>query len=460
MLREGTIPPSTMVPVPVSASPTAQLTPPARLVLESLTGEPLRVSLPQQQQGQDPGQDQPSFTATVNKARAPLPTAHTSLEDVDSSLTHGGGEVQEDKLPVSSSIISSFLMSLSNSELGLEPSSYLDPLEEVLTKGERIAASTGVSKEAAADVKALRMVSDSEGRSTDTAEGGVALSKREQSQTKDNNEKPNVILPVANNGVAVKSPVPIHLYPNALKSALKIPLPGSKEHQPQEQELELSQQDKRESVVVGQTSLKVGGQEDPSIDSQTAPSLLPRPFVTPALDPSSITLMSAGVPGQPNDQQPPPYFPPAIAAIIASSASAAATNNPATDPLVAIFAHHDRNRTLGYNLMGIHWLLYLLAQTLLVFLLITLFLGVLILTEFVLDREDDNLVQIQYLYWGRVVGIASATVVSAVHGSLLSGYVLLEEHTDWIAKAAVGAIVVYWVGMIWIMNRMTGPLPY
>ncbi|KAF9148958.1 hypothetical protein BG015_009280 [Linnemannia schmuckeri] len=462
MVREGAIPPLA----------TAQLTPPAGLVLDSSRGESLRVSLLQQQQGEDPGQDQPSFTATVNKAQTSLPAARTSLEDVDSSLAHEGGEVQ-DKLLVPSSIISSFFMSFPNSKLGSEPSSYFDPLEEILAEVERIAASTEVSEVAAVDVMALRMTGGSEGGSTDAAEDGeifVMLNKREQSETKDNNEKRNVILPVANAGVAVKSPVPMYLYPNAPKSALKVSSPGPKE-QLQDQESELSQKDKRDSVVVGQTSLKIGRQEDPSIDSQTAPSSPSRSIAMPPLDPISIVLAGAGAPGQPKDQQPqqqepeaallplskpPSYFPPAITAVIGSSASAAVTN----DPLAAIFAHRDQNRTFGYNLMGVHWILYLLAQTLLIFLLITLFLGVLILTEFVLDREDDDLVQTQYLYWSRVVGIASATIVSAVHGSLLSGYVLLEEHTDWIAKVAVGAIVVYWVGMSWIMNRMTGPLPY
>ena len=133
--------------------------------------------------------------------------------------------------------------------------------------------------------------------------------------------------------------------------------------------------------------------------------------------------MGAGAPGQQNQNEqqqqqepeapllpwskPPPNFPPSIAA----SASVASTKNPATtDPFFTIFAHCDSNCTLGYNLMSAHWILYLVA----------LFLGVLILTEFVLDREDDDLVQTQYLYWSRVVGIALATIVSAVHGSLLS----------------------------------------
>ncbi|KAF9213714.1 hypothetical protein BGZ59_004943 [Podila verticillata] len=114
----------------------------------------------------------------------------------------------------------------------------------------------------------------------------------------------------------------------------------------------------------------------------------------------------------------------------------------------------------GYNLAGVHLMLFIAASGFLIFLLATLFLGVLIITEFVLDREDDDLVQLKWLYWGRVIGIATATIVSAVHGSFLSGYVLLDGQSDWIAKAAVGTIFVYWVTMTWLMNRITGPLPY
>ncbi|KAG9070268.1 hypothetical protein KI688_009605 [Linnemannia hyalina] len=468
MVYEGVVPP--MAVVPVSAK--AQLTLPAGLVLDSPLVESSRVAQ-QQQQKQEPGQDQP--LAGTNNALVPPAAASTSLEDVDSSLTPGG----QDILPFPSSIISSFFMSLPNSELEPEPSSYLDPLEKILTKVERVGAASRVSEEAAAEMEALMMIG-SEGENTNAVDGSnifIALSKQDQSDDK----KANVVLPMANEGVAVKSPVPMHLYPDAPKSALKISPPSSKDQQRQGQKLE---QDKRDSVVASQTSLKVGGQEeeqdkDASTNYQTAPSASPRPqFRMPALDPISIVLMGASVPGQQNQNEqqqqqqepeapllpwskPPPNFPPSIAAIIAASASAVSTNNPAaTDPFSTIFVHRDPNRTLGYNLMGLHWILYLVAQGLVIFLLVTLFLGVLILTEFVLDREDEDLVQIQYLYWSRVVGIVSATIVSAVHGSLLSGYVMLEEHTDWIAKAAVGAIVVYWVGMAWIMNRMTGPLPY
>lgn len=121
---------------------------------------------------------------------------------------------------------------------------------------------------------------------------------------------------------------------------------------------------------------------------------------------------------------------------------------------------HSRDIPPGYNLAGVHLMLFIAANGFLIFLLATLFLGVLIIIEFVLDREDDDLVQLKWLYWGRVIGIATATIVSAVHGSFLSGYVLLDGQSDWIAKVAVGTIFVYWVSMTWLMNRITGPLPY
>ncbi|KAF8938374.1 hypothetical protein BGZ58_001050 [Dissophora ornata] len=117
-------------------------------------------------------------------------------------------------------------------------------------------------------------------------------------------------------------------------------------------------------------------------------------------------------------------------------------------------------QTPGYNLTGLHWALYLGAQGVLAFMLIVLFLGVLIMTEYVLDMEDEDYANLKYLYWARVVGIASATVVSAANGSLLSGYILLDGQSDWIAKAAVGTICVYWISITWIMNRVVGPLPY
>lgn len=457
---------------------------PSGLTLDSVMLKPLRVPQ-QQQQGQDPKQQDhasSSSTPVTNvQIPEPAPAASTSLEDVGSSLPQG----DDDVLPFPSSIMSSLFKSLPISELGPDPESYLDPLGKIFAEIERIEASTGFSAEATADVKALRMIGSSSNRESIDAvsdEIFVAMSKQDLSRY----TAPNVVLPLVNSageeegrGVITKSPTPMHLYPNAPVSALKASSPSESEgrqqpplplQQPQE-ELELSQ-NKRDSVVAGQTALKIGGQEDASIDPQTLPlSNTPPPATLsylgiPALDPISIILIG----GQQNKQQKqqeqegqqpeesllpwsktPPYLLPPIVT----------SGNPnAADPQTSIFGPRDPNKTLGYNLAGVHWLVYLFSQTLLIFLLFTLFLGVLILTEFVLDREDDDLVQIQYLYWSRIVGIASATIVSAVHGSLLSGYVLLEEHTDWIAKAAVGAIVVYWVGMTWIMNRMTGPLPY
>ncbi|KAF9376719.1 hypothetical protein CPB97_010644 [Podila verticillata] len=135
-------------------------------------------------------------------------------------------------------------------------------------------------------------------------------------------------------------------------------------------------------------------------------------------------------------------------------------NAQAREPEPSPIFVHSRDISPGYNLAGVHLMLFIAASGFLIFLLATLFLGVLIITEFVLDREDDDLVQLKWLYWGRVIGIATATIVSAVHGSFLSGYVLLDGQSDWIAKAAVGTIFVYWVSMTWLMNRITGPLPY
>ncbi|KAK3846084.1 MAG: hypothetical protein J3R72DRAFT_500743 [Linnemannia gamsii] len=108
----------------------------------------------------------------------------------------------------------------------------------------------------------------------------------------------------------------------------------------------------------------------------------------------------------------------------------------------------------------VHLLLFLLAQTALLVLLTTLFLGVLIMTEFVLDREDEDVVKARWYFWGRVLGVLTATVVSAVHGSFLSAYVLLDGQSDCIAKAVVATILFYWIAMIALMNRTTGPVPY
>ncbi|KAK3814192.1 MAG: hypothetical protein J3Q66DRAFT_402767 [Benniella sp.] len=113
-----------------------------------------------------------------------------------------------------------------------------------------------------------------------------------------------------------------------------------------------------------------------------------------------------------------------------------------------------------YTLTSLHWMVYAASQCFLVSLLVMMFLGVLILMEYVLDREDEDLVNLKYHYWGRVVGIVTATIVSAIHGSVLSGYVLLDGHSDWIAKAVVGTICTYWITMTWAMHRVAGPLPY
>ncbi|KAI8362334.1 hypothetical protein B0O80DRAFT_435620 [Mortierella sp. GBAus27b] len=113
-----------------------------------------------------------------------------------------------------------------------------------------------------------------------------------------------------------------------------------------------------------------------------------------------------------------------------------------------------------YSLTGLHWMIYIGSQCFLTVLLVMMFLGVLITIEHVLDIEDEDLINLKYHYWARVVGIVSATITSAIHGSILSGYVLLDGHSDWIAKAAVGAICIYWIGITWLMNRVAGPLPY
>lgn len=164
-----------------------------------------------------------------------------------------------------------------------------------------------------------------------------------------------------------------------------------------------------------------------------------------------------------------------IAALIAATASTAMTTSTATimtptepetesgstDSHSPLLHLESRNYTRpGYNLAGIHLLLFLAAQTALFVLLTTLLLGVLIMTEFVLDREDEDVAKIRWYFWGRIFGLITATVVSAVHGSFLSAYVLLDGQSDCIAKAVVGAILFYWVGMIALMNRTTGPLPY
>ncbi|GJJ72221.1 hypothetical protein EMPS_04578 [Entomortierella parvispora] len=123
-------------------------------------------------------------------------------------------------------------------------------------------------------------------------------------------------------------------------------------------------------------------------------------------------------------------------------------------------AAEEATTTPGYNLAGVHTIMFISAQTFLIFLLGILFLAVLIMTEFVLDKEDEDLSRTRSYFWGRVIGIGLATVISAVHGSFLTGYVLLDGQSDWIAKAAVGTILAYWFIMSWAMNKLTEPLPY
>lgn len=144
-----------------------------------------------------------------------------------------------------------------------------------------------------------------------------------------------------------------------------------------------------------------------------------------------------------------------------TTAPTAKTEGESTDSHSPLVHLESRNYpSPGYNLAGIHLLPFLVAQTALLVLLTILFLGVLIMTEFVLDREDEDVAKARWYFWGRVLGVITATVVSAVHGSFLSAYVLMDGQSDCIAKAVVGTILFYWIGMIALMNRTTGPLPY
>lgn len=190
--------------------------------------------------------------------------------------------------------------------------------------------------------------------------------------------------------------------------------------------------------------------------------------ISPSLESSVPAHDQSSVPGsiqeelQPSSPQPQLNTAPALPVVLPSSLESQEQNASAQakDLESGPIFTHSKDVPAGYNLAGVHLMLFIAANGFLIFLLTTLFLGVLIMTEFVLDREDDDLVQLKWLYWGRVIGIATATVVSAVHGSFLSGYVLLDGQSDWIAKATVGTIFVYWVSMTWLMNRITGPLPY
>ncbi|KAF9158195.1 hypothetical protein DFQ26_007883, partial [Actinomortierella ambigua] len=115
-----------------------------------------------------------------------------------------------------------------------------------------------------------------------------------------------------------------------------------------------------------------------------------------------------------------------------------------------------------YTVPGFLTVLFVASQAALIGLLTMLFLGVLILTEFVLDREDEDPDARRrcFLYWARGVGIAVATVASAVHGSMLSTYVLLDGQSDWISKAVIASIGFYWFAMIVLMRRVSAPPPW
>ncbi|KAF9121005.1 hypothetical protein BGW39_010923, partial [Mortierella sp. 14UC] len=271
---------------------------------------------------------------------------------------------------------------------------------------EQIAAASGVTQESAAAVEELMGTANS-------IAGGGDMDAHVEAEAETVDEimsaaaamglRRRVVSVAAAPGggdVVVKSPVPMHLYPFAPASALEVSTDSIEQQPqlPQEQgQQPPQQQDKRDSVVGGQTALKVGGQEEDASsqnDSQAQPpSTLP--FTIPQLDPISIILI--GAPGQQGQEQqlqqhqeqgqgqelqehllpwsePPLYYPPAIAAIIAASANDDSNSNNLSPSLY--FDNHDPNRTLGYNLVA---------------LLFTLFFGVLILTEFVLDREDEDL---------------------------------------------------------------------
>ncbi|KAG0228343.1 hypothetical protein BGW41_003442 [Actinomortierella wolfii] len=119
-------------------------------------------------------------------------------------------------------------------------------------------------------------------------------------------------------------------------------------------------------------------------------------------------------------------------------------------------------RTGFYSIAGFMTVFFVGSQVALIGLLTMLFLGVLILTEFILDREDDETDPQRRckLYWARGCGIAVATVASAFHGSMLSTYVLLDGQSDWICKAVIVAIAFYWPAIITLMKRVTAPPPW
>ncbi|KAF9974887.1 hypothetical protein BGZ73_001627 [Actinomortierella ambigua] len=121
-----------------------------------------------------------------------------------------------------------------------------------------------------------------------------------------------------------------------------------------------------------------------------------------------------------------------------------------------------RPSTGFYTVAGFVTVLFVASQAALIGLLTMLFLGVLILTEFVLDREDESPDASRRcrLYWARGVGISIATIASAIHGSMLSTYVLLDGQSDWISKAVIASIAFYWPAMIVLMKHISVPPPW
>ncbi|KAG0353378.1 hypothetical protein BGZ54_002273 [Gamsiella multidivaricata] len=270
-----------------------------------------------------------------------------------------------------------------------------------------------------------------------------------------------------------KTLVPTHLLNPSTPVTLR-PSGTGEEPQPQQQERDMvSSQKQQQLFFIVEQPVAVSSDEIQVVDTHAS---LP----IPTTDPPTIGLQSfTPVPSEPQNfpkstgptnaaaairfhapvtvsPEPPLHLPDDNSTSRISGASTAGHVDDGDDP----FFRRSQDRSPGYNLAGLHWLIYLAFQGILTFLLIMLFLGVLILTEYVLDREDEDLENLTALFWARVIGIASATIASAAHGSLLSGYVLLDGTSDWIAKATVGMICGYWGSMVWIMNCVAGPLPY
>ncbi|KAF9114023.1 hypothetical protein BGX27_000289 [Mortierella sp. AM989] len=208
-------------------------------------------------------------------------------------------------------------------------------------------------------------------------------------------------------------------------------------------------------------------------------TFFPPPHVTappslalPAVKPVELNSDNNHTPAEPNVQPHIPEFNPGPISLLHPPIPATAIpqsrfDEPQNDSADLDNTHGSHGKSLfqqydapGYNLVGLHWIIFVGTQAMLVFFLLVLFLGVLILTEYALDLEDEDIANLTYHYWARVVGVVMTTVISAVHGSLLSGYVIMDGQSDWIAKAAVGATCLYWGAMTWATNRVAGPLPY